>query len=149
FTYIARPRQLLLEHFPGIHLVEQSRLEIQTRRQPHVRMTRAGVTVNARMTASPVRVDGLLEGDVGRIITADHRASFVGFERGGDGVGWVLHEPTVVDRLDLLTLEAASRVRKGSAALETVTSWIFSAHQKTVQPYRSCMQIQVAPLVRG
>src|SRR6185437_1477308 len=49
---ISRPLQLLFQHLGRIFLVEQAGLEIETRRQSHVGVARAGIAVVTDYTVS-------------------------------------------------------------------------------------------------
>ena|SRR5580704_3603159 len=66
----------------------------------------ASYTIIATMSASSVRIDRLFKGDVGRVVGADHRASALGFKRGGDTVGGLLEVPPVINRRETLQVKA-------------------------------------------
>src|SRR6185312_16488780 len=98
-------------------------------------MARAGVTVDAPMTASSVRVDGLLEGNIRRIVRGDDAARFIRLERRGDAFGFRLGVPPVVKRLEVRTLEPSDGVRKGAASLQSLRSQGVARHRMTVHTY--------------
>src|SRR5579871_4296219 len=120
--------ELRFQHSRRILLVEQTSLEIDSGRQTHVGMARARVAITATMTAAPIRVDRLLERDIGRVVGADHFARAVGLERCLDALGYLVLIPTVIDRFDLLTLETAGRVGKSPEILQGLVAWTVAAH---------------------
>src|SRR5580765_549590 len=75
-------------------------------------------TISATMTATSVRINGLLEGDVWRVVGVDDLARVLRLERRGDALGLLLEVPAVVDRRELLQVEAARGVGKCPAPLE-------------------------------
>src|SRR5882724_703243 len=89
------------------------------------------------MAASSIRINRLLKGNVGRVVGTDDRASALGLERRGDAVGFVFEVPAIVDRLELLKIEAAGRIRERSPAGEGMPARNRAAHGTTVYIYIS------------
>src|SRR4029077_1013659 len=85
---------------PDLQLVQRPRASIS-----HEDSCVSSCAVRARMSASSIRIDRLLERDVGRVVVADDGARSVGLERRGDAVGFVFEVPAIVDRLELLPIE--------------------------------------------
>src|SRR4029077_13479662 len=98
---------------PDLQLVQRPRAAIS-----HEDSCVSSYTVTTTMTASSIRIDRLLEGNIGRIVVADDRARTLGLERRGDAVGFVFEVPAIVDRLELLQIEAPGRIRERSPAGE-------------------------------
>src|SRR5437879_3656931 len=136
FADITGPRQLRFQHLAGIRLVEQARLEIEPRRQTHIRVARAGVAEHTSMTASSIGIDRLLEGNVRRIVRCDDATGAIGLDDRGEGVGVVLQIPPVVDGFETLVLEGARGIGKSSPALGRFPAWDGMAHPVTVISYR-------------
>src|SRR5262249_46001570 len=108
-------------------------------REAHVRVAGARIAIDASMAASPIGVDGLLEGNVRRIVRGDYAACAIRLEHRGDAVGLFLDVPAVVDGLQIGALEAPTRIGEGAPALESLRSHGFAAHKNplyahTVQP---------------
>src|ERR1700757_2629942 len=86
-------RELPLQHVPYVSLVEQTRLEIASGREAHVRVARTSVTVDAPMTAPPVRVNRVLKPDIRRVIGTDDAFRAIGLQGRFDTVGPLLAVP--------------------------------------------------------
>src|SRR6266480_4163965 len=89
------------------------------------------------MAASSIRINRLLKGNVGRVVGADDRARALGFERRSDAVGFVFEVPAIVDRLELLKIEAPGRIGERSPAGEGMPARDRATHGDTVYIYRS------------
>jgi hypothetical protein len=89
---------------------EQPRLEVEPGREAEIGVRRPRKAVDAAMLAAPVRVDRLLEGNVGRVVARDDAARLIGRDRGGDGrriaVLFLRPPPAIIDRLARLPIEA-------------------------------------------
>ena len=72
--HIAGARQLLLEQLDRIGLVKKFALEVQSRGQVQVGMRGAREAIDAAVFAAAVGIDGLIEGNVGRIVVRDDAA---------------------------------------------------------------------------
>src|SRR6478736_5154928 len=92
-------------------------------------------TITATMTATSVRINGLLEWDVWRVVGVDDLARVLGLERRGDAVGLLLEVPAVIDRRELLQVEAARGVGKCPAPLEGLLADNRATHAGTVNIY--------------
>ncbi len=71
---VAGPPQLGVEQVGGIGLGEQARFKVDAGRQAQVGVRRPGVAVHAAVFAAAVRIDGAVEGNVGRLVAADYAA---------------------------------------------------------------------------
>src|SRR4029077_1038039 len=80
---IARSSELRFQHSGGVRLIEETRLEIETGREPQVGVTRAGVAVTAGMAASPIGIHRIFERNVRRIVAGDDFARAIGLETRG------------------------------------------------------------------
>ena len=69
-------RRVGLEHEPG--------LEVESGRESEVRVARPRIAVDAPVLAAAVRVDGPVEGKVGRVVPGDDGAARVGREGGAE-----------------------------------------------------------------
>jgi hypothetical protein len=87
------------------------------------------------MFASTIRVDRLVESDVGRVVPADHAFRAVGFQRRVDAVGLLLDVPTIVDRLDAGPFEATRGIGKSAPAFEGLFAGNFVAHECELYAY--------------
>ncbi len=97
------------------------------------------VAIDTCMLASAIRVDGLLEGNVGRVVGADDPLGPIRLQRRGDAVRLLLDVPAVIHPLEFLALKPSRRVRKGAPALEYLPSYCLAAHA------RDCTPIQLVP----
>ncbi len=109
-AHVAGTRELLLQHFSRVGLVEQTRLEIEPGREAHIRVAGTRVAIDATVAASPVRVDRLLEGNVRRVVRGDYAASAIRLEHRGNAVGLFLQVPAVVNRLEVRALKAPAGI---------------------------------------
>src|SRR5579871_2592493 len=83
-------------------------------------MSRASEAVHAPMTAAAVRVDGLVEADIRRVVGGDHAFGVIRQDCLGQGTEALLFlfMPPVVDLLDGRGLEPNVRIGQSSSALE-------------------------------
>jgi hypothetical protein len=114
---ISRLRQFGAQALGGVGLGEQFGFKIETRRQTDVGMTRPSVAVNTSMLASPIRIDGLVERNVGRIVVRDDRAALLDTHRGPERRDLLFGSPAIVVRITIQPLEPALGIRNGAAAL--------------------------------
>ena len=105
---VARVAQFLFQQPRRLRLGDQTCLEIEARRQAEVGMARARITVDTAVLATAIRIDGLRERDVGRVVARDDRARGIhadgGFEWRRRLLGAV---PAVVCRFMHIRLEAS------------------------------------------
>src|ERR1051326_8170438 len=113
---VAWTRELGLQHFRGVGLVEETRLEVEAGGKAHVGMAWTRVAVDTTVCASAIGIDGLLEWDIRRVVGADDRPRPIGLERRRNALGHLVLVPTVVDLRQLLPVESAGWVREGSPA---------------------------------
>ena len=82
-------------------------------------MGRTGVTVDAAMFATFVRVDGAVETDVRTGVPADERAGVFGTERGAERLDIrIVGGPAVIERLSDTDFVAACRIRFRASSLD-------------------------------
>ncbi len=78
-NHITRPRQFQSQHLGQIALGAQLRFEIQTRREIEIAVRRAGEAIDAAVLATTIRIECLIEMDVGRVVARDDAArAFLG-----------------------------------------------------------------------
>src|SRR5690606_25043996 len=102
-----------------VGLVYDAGFEVDAGREIEPGVGGPRITVDAAVFATAVRVDGAVEGDVGRFVVADHAPRGVGDQlrrwRGGDVV---VARPAVVHRLALDAAVAVGDGRRRAAALD-------------------------------
>jgi len=81
-------------------------------------MTRPGIAVNTAMFAAAIRIDGLIEGNVGRIVVRDDRTALLDTHRGLESRDLLIRGPAVVVCITVLLLEPSLRIRYSAAALD-------------------------------
>ncbi len=142
---IALAGQLLLQQSGRTFLVKEPGLEVEARRKPHVCMAGAGIAVIATMATAPVRIDRLVKGNVRRVVGRDDLARLLRLDRGGDALGLILEVPTVIDRGELLPVEAPGRVGEGPSALEVLSADKRAPHAGTVYLYSTEIKCNFGP----
>ena len=120
---VAGPYQLLAQQRRQPVLGNDHRLEVQPRRQPEVAVRRPRVAVAAAMLAAAVGIDGMVEGDVGRIVGHDGAArvlpAHLGLRLGRLTLQGVIPGlPAIVERGACIALEAVRHPRGRAAALQ-------------------------------
>src|SRR5712692_1762951 len=115
---VARPGELLAQQLRRVGLGEELGLEVESRRELEVGMARAGVAVDAAVLAAAVRVDRLLEADVGRVVARDDRARALLGDRGLErALVLLLGRPAVVEWLAQRAFETPLQERARSAKM--------------------------------
>src|SRR5215472_2174058 len=79
-AHIAGARELGLQDFRGVGLVEKACLEVESRRKAQVRVGRTRKAEGASCGASSIRIDGLIESNIRRIVRRDDAARLVRLE---------------------------------------------------------------------
>src|SRR5262249_49718876 len=115
-------------------LVDAQRGDAPDRAVEHENARVARHAVETSMLTSAVRVDRLIEPDIGRVVGADDRASPIGLEAGRNAVRLLLHVPAVVHALDGRGFEASRGVGERSAPLEGLPAARFLAHAQYCTP---------------
>src|SRR5579863_2859080 len=101
-----------------VRLVEKTCLEIDAGRETHVGVARPRVAVDAAMLAAAIGVDGILEGNIRRIVARDDMSRPIGLDGRGDALGLLLRVPAIVHVLEIAPLEAAGGVRERASSLQ-------------------------------
>ncbi len=119
--HVAGFGQLRAQHLGEIALGAQLRFKIEAGRQVEVAVRRSRKTINAAVFAAAIRVDRLAEGDVRRVVAADHAArAFLG-DLGARAWRILVQQralPAVVLGLMADAFEAALGIGRSTAALE-------------------------------
>ena len=102
--------KLLFQKLWRIGLGQQLRFEIEPRRQAEIGMGRPREAVHAAMLATPIRIDGAVEADIGRFVARDHLAGCIERYRGLERRKLFKTLPAVVKRNPRLGLIAAAGV---------------------------------------
>jgi len=86
---VARLGQGLGKQGRGLRLVADHGLEIQTGGEPQPGVAGPGIAVDAAVLAAPVGVEGLVKGQIGRVVVAQDAAAVIFHQPGKGGVGVV------------------------------------------------------------
>jgi len=119
---VARLRQLRAQHFRQVGLGAQLRFEIQPRRQIQVAVRRTREAIDAAVLAAAVRIQRLLERDVGRVVVRDHAArTLFGHLGARTRCGFVQHGalPAIILGMVAHAFETPLRIGSGAATLDS------------------------------
>lgn len=115
---VAGPGQFLPQQCRGVRLVKQAALEVQPRRQAEPGVAGAGETIHTAVLTAAVGIEGAVEGDVGRVVVIDHRATAVHQQFGVQRFRLFQAAPAVVHRYAAVFRIAVVRAAGGTAAAE-------------------------------
>jgi len=115
---VAFLRQLPGQQFMGEGFEEQPALEIQTRRQAQIGVSRPSITIDAAVLAAPIGIDRLVKGNIGAVVAGDYGPGHVRLDHGSQRLRrLVVAGPAIVERLLLTAQKPACGIGSGAAAL--------------------------------
>jgi len=118
---VGRSRELLPQFLRCVYLGEETRLEVDARRQVAVGVRRTGIAVDTSMKASRVRIDRLRERNIRRVVAGNDARDALGGHDGLERLLFVLRRvPAIIERFALLVLEATLGIDARAAALAGV-----------------------------
>ena len=113
--------KLARQELGGAFLGEQLGFEIEPGREPHIRVGRPGVAVEAAVLAAPIGIDRAIESNVGRLVARDDGLGLFPRHLGGERFDRFIARPAVVNILALLEFEAPGGVGRGAATAPEIS----------------------------
>ncbi|ALP40116.1 hypothetical protein WL1483_697 [Aeromonas schubertii] len=105
----------------GVAFGEDPRLEVEARGELQVGVAGAGIAVDAAVLAPLIRIDGGIEGHIGRAVVADDAACLNLAYPGRRGRACRFLPPAVIDGLDALLGKAMHHVATGATSGHGIT----------------------------